>query len=85
MNLDRAKRVAALLDDQDVREAFETIERDILAEWRGAIDAGKREECWHDMGALMRLRARLKGFAGDLRKAKPVTDWDRAPISPSVG
>jgi hypothetical protein len=54
-------------------------------EWRGAIEAGKREECWHDMGALMRLRARLKGFAGDARKAKPVTDWDRAPISPSVG
>ena len=69
MNLDRARRVAALLDDQDVREAFETIERDILAEWRGAIDAGKRETCWHDMGALMRLRARLKSFAGDLRKA----------------
>jgi hypothetical protein len=39
MNLDRAKRVAALLDDQDVREAFETIERDILSEWRAAIDA----------------------------------------------
>ena len=69
MNLDRARRVAALLDDQDVREAFERIERDILAEWRGALDAEKREECWHDMGALMRLRARLKGFAGDLRKA----------------
>jgi hypothetical protein len=74
MNLDRARRVAALLDDQDVREAFETIERDILrdilSEWRGAIDAAKREECWHDMGALMRLRARLKGFAGDARKAE---------------
>jgi hypothetical protein len=74
MNLDRARRIAALLDDQDVREAFETIERDILAEWRSAIDAEKREACWHDMGALMRLRARLKGFAGDLRKAEPRGD-----------
>jgi hypothetical protein len=70
VNLDRARRVAALLDDQDLREAFETIERDILAEWRGAIDAEKREACWHDMGALMRLRARLKGFVGDLRKVE---------------
>jgi len=69
MNVGRAQRVAALLDSQDVREAFETIERDILSEWRGAIDGAKREECWHDMGALMRLRARLKGFAGDARKA----------------
>ena len=69
MNVERAQRVAALLDSQDVREAFETIERDILSEWRGAIDGAKREECWHDMGALMRLRARLKGFAGDARKA----------------
>jgi hypothetical protein len=71
VNLDRARRVATLLDDRDLREAFETIERDILAEWRGAIDAEKREACWHDMGALMRLRARLKGFAGDLRRAEP--------------
>ena len=70
MNLERAQRVAALLDNQDVREAFETIERDILSEWRGAIDGAKREACWHDMGALMRLRARLKGFAGDARKTK---------------
>ena len=69
MNVERAQRVAALLDNQDVREAFETIERDILSEWRNAIDAAKREECWHDMSALMRLRARLKGFAGDARKA----------------
>jgi len=69
VNVERAQRVAALLDSQDVREAFETIERDILSEWRGAIDGAKREECWHDMGALMRLRARLKGFAGDARKA----------------
>ncbi len=70
MNLDRAQAAQRVLSDECVKEAFDHIEADILAQWRESRTPEAREAFWHDMGALMRLKAKLKSFAGDALKAK---------------
>lgn len=40
---------------------FERLGGETLADWRAAETTDEREQCWHDMNALDRLKDRLKG------------------------
>ncbi len=66
MDIDRAKRAQALLNDADAKAALDSIEQSIFASWKAALAPEDRERLWHDMRALDALRDKLKSFASDL-------------------
>ena len=70
MDLDRAHRVTAWLRDADVQEALTEIEEAAVARWLEAKDATAREDEWHFVNALNRLRAKLRSYADDLKFAE---------------
>lgn len=61
----RARGIATrvLLDDPNVRDAFDTIEADIAAEWGRSCWPIKQKRLWHDLQAVRRLRQTLARFA----------------------
>lgn len=79
MNLDRAKAAQIVLADDCVKEAFAQIEADIMAEWKASKNPEAREAFWHDMGAIMRLRSKLKSFADDQKVAEARDKKQRNP------
>lgn len=52
-----------LIDDPNVKEAFEVIEADIMAEWGRSWWPVKQRRLWHDLQAVRRLRQTLASFA----------------------
>lgn len=66
MDLDRARRAQALLNDADAVAALDAIERDLIAKWRDGKTPEAREAAWHEINALGLFRAKLKNFASDL-------------------
>jgi hypothetical protein len=59
----RAMAVKALLDDQNVRDAFAAIEADLVAEWKRCFDAQERDNLWRAVSTLERLQAWLRSAA----------------------
>jgi hypothetical protein len=56
----RGTEAARLLDEPLVKEAFETLEGRLIAAWRTEKNPERREELWHELGALSKLRGHLK-------------------------
>jgi hypothetical protein len=74
---ERSRRAAAvknLLDDPNVREAFQSIEADLVDEWTRCFDAGERDNLWRAVNVMERLQAWLRSAASHdlvaLRRAK---------------
>ena len=59
----RASRLRALLEDADVRDAFASVEEDLIAAWRGCFDAMERDNLWRAQHALGLLRSKLGAWA----------------------
>lgn len=59
----RAVAVRALLDDRNVRDAFASIEADLVAEWKGAQTADERQNLWLAVRNLERLQTWLRSAA----------------------
>ena len=69
----RAVAVRALLDDQNVRDAFVSIEADLTDEWRRCRDPAERENLWRAVNVIERLRTWLQSAAsGDLAALRRV-------------
>jgi hypothetical protein len=70
----RAVSVRALLDDPNVKDAFASIESDIMGEWRRTFDPAERENLWRAINIMDRLQTwLLSGATSDLtalRRAK---------------
>lgn len=66
MDLDRARRAQALLNDADAKAALDAMEQGIFAAWKAALAAEDRERLWHEMRAISLFRDKLKSFASDL-------------------
>ena len=63
----RAVAVRALLENQNVRDAFASIETDLTDEWRRCRDAAERENLWRAVNVVERLKTWLQSAAsGDL-------------------
>jgi hypothetical protein len=61
---DRARRAQSLLNDPLVKEAFETLEKDLLSSWRnsGTRDTETRESLWLAMRLLDRIHTHLQSI-----------------------
>lgn len=59
----RAIRVRALMDDADIKAAFDSIEADLIAEWKSAREQHERENCWHALRVMERLQVWLQSAA----------------------
>lgn len=61
----RARGIASriLVDDPNVKDAFEQIEADIVAQWGRSWWPIKQKRLWHDLQAVRRLRQTLASFA----------------------
>jgi len=59
----RAAAVRALLDDQNVQDAFAAIEADLIGEWRRARNAEERENLWRALHVVERLKTWLHSAA----------------------
>jgi len=55
----RATRAKQLLDDELLNEALESLEADILEEWRNNKRTSDREELWHTLKGIDRFRTYL--------------------------
>ena len=65
----RARAIATkmLVDDVNVRDAFDAMEQEIMEQWAAAWWPMKQKRLWHDLRAVRRLRQTLAGFAGQYR------------------
>ena len=59
----RAVAVRALMDDQNIQDAFASIEADLQAEWRACRIPQERENLWHALNVMERLQAWLRSAA----------------------
>jgi len=61
----RARGIATriLIDDPNVKEAFDQIEADVMAQWGRTVWWPKQRRLWHDLQAVRRLRQTLASFA----------------------
>jgi len=59
----RAVAVRALLEDRNVRDAFASIEADLVAEWKAAQTAEERQNLWLAVRNLERLQTWLRSAA----------------------
>ena len=61
---DRARRAQPLLNDPLIKEAFETLEKDLLDSWKhsGTSDKEARESLWLAMRLLDRLHIHLQSI-----------------------
>ena len=61
---ERARRAQSLLNDPLIKEAFETLEKDLLDSWRnsGTSDTETRESLWLAMRLLDRIHTHLQSI-----------------------
>ena len=61
---DRARRAQSLLNDPLIKEAFETLEKDLLDTWKqsGTSDKETRESLWLATRLLDRLHIHLQSI-----------------------
>lgn len=55
----RAVAVRALLDDQNVKDAFTAVEADLILEWKRARSVEERENLWRAVNIVERVRTWL--------------------------
>lgn len=67
----RAVAVRQLLADQNIKDAFASIERDLTDEWKATHDPDQRENLWRAVNVMERLKTWLHTSAsGDLTALK---------------
>lgn len=59
----RAVSVRALLDDQNIQDAFAAIEAELLTEWKTCRIPQERENLWHALNVMDRLQVWLRSAA----------------------
>ncbi len=59
----RSARLHDLMSNGDVRDAIESVEVDLVAEWRACFDPAERENLWHTLRAFDRLTSKLTNWA----------------------
>ncbi len=59
----RGFRLAALLEDGDVRDLLNDIEKTFTDEWKAAQTAQERENCWQAVRVLGLLRQHMAAVA----------------------
>lgn len=60
--MQRAHRAERLLADEDIRQAFADVEREVFLEWQAARHAEERESLHAVVRALGRIRAKLESW-----------------------
>lgn len=58
----RALRVSAMMEDGDLKSAFDDVEADLTAEWQRCFDAVERENLWRAQNVLRMIRTKLTQF-----------------------
>jgi hypothetical protein len=67
----RAVGVRALLADQNIKDAFDSIDKDLKDEWAAARTPEERERLWLAVNVMERLKTWLQSAAsGDLTAMK---------------
>lgn len=59
----RAVGVRALLDDQNIKDAFASIEADLTDEWKRCHIPAERENLWIALNVMERLQVWLRSAA----------------------
>ena len=74
---DRARRAQSLLNDPLVKEAFETLEKDLLDSWRnsGTSDTETRESLWLAMRLLDRIHIHLQSILETGQMAEKIQQY----------
>lgn len=62
IDADRGARAKALLSNELLQEAFDSLEKDLLLEWRGTgpADQQRREDAWRSLKLLENIRGGLR-------------------------
>lgn len=60
----RGARIKELLSSEDVQAALESVEDDIISEWRKTVWPWRQRMKWNELRGLERLRTRLASYAG---------------------
>lgn len=70
----RSARIRELLAHSEVQAAFAQIDADLINEWKNSRETNERENCWHALQIMERLKTWLNSNASSdltaLRKAK---------------
>lgn len=75
----RALRVSAMMEDGDLKSAFDAVEADLTAEWQRCFDPAERENLWRAQNAVRMIRQKLTAF-GSLGTSD-ITELRRQGIS----
>ncbi len=59
----RAIAIRAMLDDPTVKDAWASIEAELVTEWRRTFDAAERENIWRAINIMDRLQAWMRSAA----------------------
>ena len=59
----RASRLRELLENDDVKDAFATIEAELTEEWKNTFDANERENLWRTIRVMGMLQSRLGSWS----------------------
>ena len=59
----RAAAIRALLDDPNVKAAFDAVEADLTDEWKRAQSPEERENAWRAVNLIERLKTWLRSAA----------------------
>lgn len=67
IDIDRANRAQALLDDDVLKGVFDSFDADSIALWRAtdAVDVAKREQLWLAAKVAASIRAKLQNIITD--------------------
>lgn len=70
----RAAHAQALLDDPLMAEAWDSVERSVMQQWRASDpdDTATREDCWHQLRAIAKVRGRLNQIVADGKHRQPM-------------
>lgn len=58
----RALRIRELVNNPDVKAAWEQIEADLTEEWRKSFTTEERENCWRAINVMDRLKTYLNSY-----------------------
>lgn len=65
----RAARYAALMEDGELAEAFDRIERDFAEAWKTTFDAAERDNLWRAVQVVKKVREHFATAISDGRVA----------------
>ena len=68
----KALRAQALLNDELLKEAFLSIERDSFEAWKqtSTLATKRREQYWHELKSIERVKAKLQKYVSDWQLEK---------------